>query len=318
MERLKVQIMNFNCTFGDMHDPLLSRFTDYFYPAITNYNERTYKQTKFVLNNISLFEFDGRMVLGGILVESKEIISKTKYNFQLKEVEDDNNKFKLEPVSYFGIFLDNHRMFYIKNQSESPSVDKFKSTISYSLKEYRKMKNKERKKGEEAWDSAYLNINVIPSTEPGDYKKIFEDAKSIEYLKFNLFTKNKTDIPGSFFDDILDSQHDIESNDPTLTYPHPRNPEKVGELIAESSGFAETCVKVVTLDGDKKKYINDDFQEQTEIDIPSTTSHEDKEKEIAKEMAKNLTLSKVTDFAKTEYNKFLPRIMKYYNEIIKR
>ena len=40
MEKKKVQILNFNCTFGDCGEPLLNRFTDYFYPAITIFKER--------------------------------------------------------------------------------------------------------------------------------------------------------------------------------------------------------------------------------------------------------------------------------------
>lgn len=63
--------MNFNCIFGDLHEPLLNQSTDYFYPAITNFNERVYKQIKYVLNSITLVVHDGRIVLGGFWLNRK-------------------------------------------------------------------------------------------------------------------------------------------------------------------------------------------------------------------------------------------------------
>lgn len=155
---------------------MLDRFTDYFYPAITNFNERVYRKSAYVLNDVCIYEVGDKLVLTGILIETRDVVNQTKYDKENKEVHDDGKKMEIQPVSYFGIFLDNHKMYYIKNQSESPSVEKFKSTITYALREYRKMKNRELRVGksnDDIWQAADLNINAIPSKIADDYKSFF-------------------------------------------------------------------------------------------------------------------------------------------------
>lgn len=212
-------------------------------------------------------------------------------------------------------------MYYIKNQSESPSVEKFKSTITYALREYRKMKNRELRVGksnDDIWQAADLNINAIPSKIADDYKSFFSNIQKINYLKFKLFTKNGSDIPGSFFDNILDTKSAIVSENPVLNYPNPQNIDKVSELIALSDGYAETHMKVTDNTGDTKKYVNDDFQQQTTIECLDVDDYHEKSRDIVFKLSKNSTLSEISDGAKQEYERVKPRLLQYYKSIIKK
>lgn len=319
MDKKRVQILNFNCTFGESGEPLIKRFTDYFYPAITCFEQRRYRNSEYILNDICIYDIRERYVLTGMLIETRGLVSQTKYDKIEEEVHDDNKKFEIQPVSYFGIFLDNHRMYYIKNQAESPSVDKFKSTITYALRQYRQMKNMEirkKKSNEIMWEAAELNINAIPVKTLEGYAKLFKNIKKINYLKFKLFTKNGSDFQGSFFDELLNTKSEILSDNPVLNYPNPKNPEKVGELIAASDGYAETHLKVTEQDGDIKKYVNEDFQEQTTVECLEVDDYHEKGKDLLIKLSENPTLIEVSDFAQNEYEKHKPKLFQYYSSII--
>lgn len=319
MNKKRVQILNFNCTFGDRSIPLLDRFTDYFYPAITCLEQREYRGSVYIFNDICIYDLEGRYVLTGMLIETKKVVNHTKYDRIEEEVHDDNQKFEIQPVSYFGIFLDNHRMYYIKNQSESPSVDKFKATITYALRQYRKLKNSEIRKtrsAEEMWEAAEININAIPAKALENYTEIFEDVQKINYLKFKFFTKNASDWHGSFFDELLDTKSEIVSDNPVLNYPNPKNPENVSKLIAASNGYAETSLKITNKEGDSKKFVNDDFQEQTTVECLEINDYHEKGKDLLVKLSDNSTLMEVTEFAQTEYKKHKTRLLQFYGNII--
>ena len=72
MNKKRVQILNFNCTFGDGGIPLLDRFTDYFYPAITCLEQRVYRNSTYIFNDICIYDLNGRFVLTGMLIETKK------------------------------------------------------------------------------------------------------------------------------------------------------------------------------------------------------------------------------------------------------
>ena len=319
MNKKRVQILNFNCTFGDGGIPLLDRFTDYFYLAITCLEQRVYRNSTYIFNDICIYDLNGRFVLTGMLIETKKVVNHTKYDKIEEEVHDDNQKFEIQPVSYFGIFLDNHKMYYIKNQGESPSVEKFKSTVTYALRQYRKSKNAEIRKirsAQEMWEAAEININAIPTKVLENYAELFQNAKKINYLRFKLFTKNASDWHGSFFDELLDTKSEIVSDNPVLNYPNPKNTENVGKLIAASNGYAETSLKITNEDGDIKKFVNDDFQEQTTVECLEVNDYHEKGKDLLVKLSDNPTLMEVSDFAQNEYEKHKPTLLKYYSDII--
>lgn len=61
---------------------------------------------KEYIENLPIYEVGDKLVLTGILIETRDVVNQTKYDKENKEIHDDGKKMEIQPVSYFGIFLD--------------------------------------------------------------------------------------------------------------------------------------------------------------------------------------------------------------------
>lgn len=138
MRKKSVKLYDFNFTFdyGTNREGMLNHFNRFVYPIFNSGIEREYGSSTYRFTSIRLFKIDGRLLLAGALINNKELHD---------EFDIDNNNelvIKRNPetikhlaLSWFGIYLDNHRMFYCQNSSESPKIETFETTIKYILKQ---------------------------------------------------------------------------------------------------------------------------------------------------------------------------------------
>jgi len=142
---------NFNITFGADEQPMLEHFKDIIYPAFcSNYKRgKEEKPPVFYFDDISIKEYNNELVMVG------NYIKNTKYEIYTSimdgKLQSTPSSIPTAPYSRFVIFLKNHRMVLVKNESSSPDVRSFQATVrkmmmDFILKSNRKIKEIKAKK----------------------------------------------------------------------------------------------------------------------------------------------------------------------------
>ena len=110
---------NFNVTYGLEEKPMLTYFNDIIFPALSNREHRDLYNSYYFFDNVEIKEFANEYVLVGNLVKA------TEYNVRTVVKDDilyeNPSTVPTAPYSRFMIFLRNHRMVLVKNESNSPS-----------------------------------------------------------------------------------------------------------------------------------------------------------------------------------------------------
>ena len=193
-EEKTVQIGNFNVTFKDKNNeeqPMLNHFLDIVYPALTSGIKRGKKDPIYSFLNVRVREISGELVLVGDFVKDTryDIYSQVKGN-QLESVREE---VITAPFSRFMIFLINHRMVLVKNESKSPDLRSFNSTVEFVVHEFVKKEN-EKIKMENPMNINFLPIPLVHIVGlPKTYNSLVEELSKLKKIKrvtFRLFPLN--------------------------------------------------------------------------------------------------------------------------------
>lgn len=296
---LKMNIANFNLTYGNKDEPLLTYFEEFIYPAFNEEIVRSKSGSKYFLKDVKLVYTKNGYALTGIIVkdtilEVKSIIGED------GEIEYTDKKHPSAPYSYFSIFLKNHRMIYALNQKGSPDLRSFATTIRYILKEYRNKYNSLHE--ENKLPSFNLNVVGVPRK-----AKILNELKKVEKirtLRIAFYPLNE-DIP---LNDIIDEElvrlrKNLGSKTGNVTFNSPQNKEEIAELIEDLGDLNKTTLEVTYPDGKKGKIRNDNISEQLEI-TADANNLADASDEILEEANNNESLNQVSDANKNLYARF--------------
>ena len=171
-----VYYANFNITFGKENEPMLNHFIDIIYPAFQAEFIRGKKEEKpnFYFTNVKLTEIDNDIVLVGNYIKDDKISVYTTVHAQ--QLVASPNEVETAPYSRFIVFLRNHRMVLVKNESNSPDIRSFQSTVRMFLKRYVRSENK-KKTVIQKLPLPNINIVAIPLQE--DVFSAFKSVKKI-------------------------------------------------------------------------------------------------------------------------------------------
>lgn len=127
---------NFNITYGPTEDPMLTHFEDIIWPAFLSDFKRGKKNEHplFYLSDIALKEISGDVVLVGNYIKDTQYDIRT--TVQNGELVSTPSSVPTAPYSRFIIFLKNHRMILVRNESQSPDIRSFQATIRSLLYNY--------------------------------------------------------------------------------------------------------------------------------------------------------------------------------------
>ncbi|KAF5060320.1 hypothetical protein DSECCO2_326810 [anaerobic digester metagenome] len=310
MFKKNVQIANFNCTFGEDYEPMFPNFASYVYPAFDSGITRTRNSTIYSFMNVELLEIDSRPLFCGIILMEKEIQNRTKPTEDHTGIEPDNKIYALSPISYWGIFLDNHRMYYIKNQSESPDLQSFRVTANYMLNEY--------KKTDRSLPKAHLDINQIPSESDEFYDKLFSDVILIKKLQFNIVPKNPGELDEASLESIIsNTKIDVSAETARAEFNNVSNIKNTKKLVKNSKGFTEINMKVKKQDGSNQSWKNQNFSESIPISINNQEGQMPSNTQIAKNLVNNNTLKDSSSIDKKIFDKYKEKFFKHFRQVIK-
>ncbi len=159
IKQKNLYMANFNCTFGDDNKPLLSYFEEIVEPAFfENYVKQT-SRNKYFFNNVKLVEYKpNKFAISGLIVKKTILEVKSLIDENTGNIIKKDERIPSDPFSYFIIFLENHRMVLVKNQSGSPDLTNFESLAKHTLKQA----SVDYCGSEKKYIKANLNVGSLP------------------------------------------------------------------------------------------------------------------------------------------------------------
>ena len=265
MEGKNIAYANLNLVFGSEESPLLEYLDEIVIPALQGeYIRQSTEKTYYMFDNVNLTKFkDGDLAITGILIKDTVLDVMTKYHKE-KGLEKTNLHYQSSPYSAFIIYLKNHKMVLIKNQSGSPDIRAFAATFRDVLVQYRRKENKRRRENKlEYLPSAILNVTGIKTD-----KSVRDALKGVEkvnelILKFKPLNAewDRQQIFGGIEKEV---RKVINADVGRMVFKSPKNINGVIEVLESTQGLVDAEL-VVTREnyesvsgGKKKEKIRDD------------------------------------------------------------
>lgn len=243
MSAKQMVVADLNLVFGKKEEALLERIDDIVMPALKSGIIRNASdEVRYLFNDCEIVEYDEELVIKGILV--KDMIVAVKSEYSDGELQKTDKQIPSAPYSVFMIFLKNHRMVLVKNQSESPDIRSFKVSFKYILKEFIYNENQKRKfTGELLLPNPKMNVTGIKTSE--SVKKALEDVEKITELTFSFIPLNAEWDYNPIFGGIDESiRKIINSKKGKMVFPSPESKDGVADVIEKTEGLVKTKLRV--------------------------------------------------------------------------
>lgn len=317
----KVYIFNFNCTFGDTHDPMLKYFEKAIYPALKDKslvreikNEELSSEgvptTKTYFTGIKLMnDKEAGMILKGIIVKETNIKYKNKID-EDKNIKNEEGFYRTWPYSTFYIFLKNHRGILIKNEGKSPDIPTIRATLKNVIKEFVNKTNKMIKDckvptlfSEIKLNPLYKDLCLIPTPhvevleylEIKDVWNFIKNAKEIENFKLEIKIQNPSGDFGSIFSNLENIAKETESDKIEADLEKPKSKEKIYDYVKEINGKGNYRIAIKDKNNERqvlKSKLDDTTQDEkivkSSVIMLSEEEFEENDIEIVKKEARKL------------------------------
>lgn len=253
---------NFNITFGQDFEPMLKHFEDIIYPAFLSGLTRGEKSQKdntseadngpvFSMKNVELKkEPNGEIVLVGNYV--KDTMYKVRTNLKAGELVQSPLDVPTAPYSRFIIFLRNHRMILIKNESNSPDIRSFQATVRNILTKYRKRKNDKIEKSKENKPKLpYASVNIVDMKLKEDISQVIDKLIEINKVNLRFFPLNGDNDPRPLANAVRQEMLGMGCDTANSSFNSPKNKNGVKNFLEEttSTGLAISTIKAIDNEG---------------------------------------------------------------------
>jgi hypothetical protein len=307
----KAIVHNFNCTFNDGDDPMIAHFNKIVYPAFTSNILRHRSGNSYVFDFVELKKINSRLVLTGLYIVNKEIEFHADYKGKgLLKRED--VRYEGASIAVFGIFLDNHKMFYIRNDNQAPYIGSFASHSRYIIKRYMKGKSDLRAQDVE------LNVAPIPSRNA--VEQVFTGITKIKYITFkSAFVPNDSIFTTDLLNQYVAGKDVFSSKTAHLRYNNPDNLDMVKEAFIDSQGIVEPQARVVRPDGQEQTIRVDEVTTNIPIDLKPDISYPKMRDEATSDsrIQNNEVLNEQNSSNPEETAGFLERIKYHFRELLR-
>lgn len=253
---------NFNITFGENNDPMLTHFKDIIYPAfcegIKRGNEEADAHPIFYLNDVKVKEIGKEYVLVGNHIKDDEVIVRT--TVKNEKLVETPAQVSTAPYSRFIIFLKNHRMILVKNEKDSPNIKSFQTTVRKILNTYINKINKEL-----GINLPVAHVNIVDIPLSYDIKNAVKNVQKIESMNLRFFPLNNDFNASPLAQNIDEEMKKMGSKTANMKFNSPTSSKAVIKLLEESSGLAEVTLRVRDANGNKMRIRNDQFSSNKAI-----------------------------------------------------
>lgn len=292
---------NFNITYGADEKPMLEHFADIIFPAFLAGYKRGKEDERplFYFDGVEIKNIDDEYVLVGNYIKDTEYDVHT--TVQGGKLVSTPARVPTAPYSRFVIFLKNHRMVLVRNESQSPDIRSFQATVRKMLNNYIHQTNRTIAEKEQKLPNALVNIVDIPLQE--DIEEVLKGVSKINWLKFRFFPLNNDLNPIQFAENIDKEMKKIGSKHAHVQFTSPDSKPEVKALIEQSAGIALATLEVKDSNGNKTKIKEDQFTSNKRISFSRDISPED-DSYIAVQAKKDTVITIVSEPNQALYEKF--------------
>lgn len=272
-----VNFANFNVTYGSEEKPMLTYFENVIFPAFSNKMRREVHNGYYYFDDIQIREIGNECVLVGNLIKVTEYNVRTVVKNEVLCTAP--STIPTAPYSRFMVFLCNHRMTLVKNESNSPSLNSFQAHCKYVISDYIKEKNQTLNK-QDRFPSAKINVLNLPLK--SSVSEAIESLIKISSVKFNFFPLNN-DIPtDELFKAVYQQKDRLGCKTSNLVFNSPKSKDELTEMIINGAPITRVTVKGKDSQGNPHTVKENNFSSNRKVTIIGDISPESDEKKFEK------------------------------------
>ncbi|MBP1042387.1 hypothetical protein I6N95_15310 [Vagococcus sp. BWB3-3] len=319
MELVKMDIANFNLTFGKEQMPMLNHFEDFLLPALKMDYVREKQDNSFSFNSIKVIDTDNGFALTGIIIKDTRLEVRSIIDKEGNLVETDREH-PSAPYSFFCVFLKNHRMIFVPNQKGSPNLVSFSATVNLFLYEYRRRYNLSREKDGKPTRLPIYQLNIVGIPSKRNIKAAIQKVDKVNKMKLRFYPLNGEDldlanVALSKIRELSVTRNYVDSNTGGVTFNSPKDLDNVANLMEGLGGTVDSTLFVTLKDGGKGQIKNQQISEKIQVQIP--TKHViDEVAPLIEKAGKLETITTVSSENQKNYKKFLPKIREIFSSFL--
>lgn len=309
LHQKKMYFANFNITFGEYSEPMLNYFVDVILPTFNSglYRGREDQFPRYSFEDVKIAKLnDGELYLVGNYIKDDEIDRFT--TRKAGKLISDFTLVPTSPFSRFIIFLKNHKMILIKNQSSSPDIRSFQSTMRTVIGRFIGRENKKRKLNNLPLLPA-ADVNIVDMVLPDSIENFMQNIDKIDYLRLNFFPLNNESDDSPATEAIRRAMADLRADRSNWTIPSPKSISEVTHLVAHTteSGLAVATIEGVDIYGSPVTVKEGTFRSSIEV-LKEGDLHPSDDEYFISQAMKNRAIGKVGDENKSLYKKFFAQL----------
>lgn len=263
MDEKNMQFANFNITFGENDLPMLEHFEDIIFPAFTSGLIRGKKGELpyYSFDDVRIRKIDDEYILVGNFIKSTEykVITTVTDGVLISSPSD----VPTAPYSRFIIFLKNHRMVLVRNETNSPDIRSFQKTVREILTKYIREANRNRSKDEKL-PIAIVHIVDVPLKD--SIEQVLKDVNKVNWLKLRFFPLNNDLDPMPLAQVMKKDMQKVGSKTGNLVFNSPGSKQGIKDVIEATGGMAVATLQVTDSDGEKRRIKEGAFSSSTKVE----------------------------------------------------
>lgn len=269
MDEKNMQFANFNITFGENDLPMLEHFEDIIFPAFTSglVRGKDGEIPYYSFDDVKIREFDDEYVLVGNFIKSTEykVITTIADGVLVSSPAD----VPTAPYSRFIIFLKNHRMVLVRNETNSPDIRSFQKTVREILTKYIREVNRKCPK-ESKLPIAIVHIVDIPLKD--SIEQVLKDVNKVNWLKLRFFPLNNDLDPIPLAQAMKKDMQKVGSRTGNLIFNSPGSKQGIRDVLEATGGMAVATLQVTDSDGEKRRIKEGAFSSTTKVEYNGNLS----------------------------------------------
>lgn len=278
-----ISFVNLICRFGDRF-VLLDLANEIVLPAFVDSKlSRKYGDTTYIFRGVDLIQIPGveearvaLLVVYGRLIKDTLLTREQIYTPE-GGLERKPESLPSAPSSFFALILNNHKLMYVPETAQAPSLGAFQATLQYFLgikyRGYINARFQELKSGPEPTSKKQLYheiphpvVEVVPLASKESIQEFLRTFEKLKRLEFRILPTNQEWQMGSTFEAIRKMRQSLDARDTKLVHQNPAGLDKqmAAEQINEAAatGNSEVDLAGTTPQGDRVKGNNRDFSLQ--------------------------------------------------------
>jgi hypothetical protein len=276
-----LEIANFILRFGDRLK-MIDMFEEIVLPAFVGDGERSYKDTRYMFLNVKLVTLEHRdrkyPAVVGRFVKDTKLKRNQLFDSERKGLVKSEVTLDTAPSSVFVLMLDGHRLLFVREQSDSPGLDAFRSTVikfvtstyyDYLDKLYDEAKANPPPDGKKVTrkiierDFPKPTLELIEVSAEQELREFVGRYKTLKDIRVSLVQTNDEVDNEDFFRQMRVQKNKIGSDKTTLQH-HQKDglnkSEAIEQLQSALNGTAEIRLEGISTEGEKLIGNNEQFK----------------------------------------------------------